>query len=122
MDSSEEAEGEEKMKLFKRNREIIHFSGRRHTRTGIISTIIGAVVVLGFITISILSGVAGGKGGILLGLVGLLLFALSITGFVMSYKSFKKKDIFYRFPIIGAVLNGFMAILLLVLYIIGIAI
>lgn len=110
------------MKLFKRKKEMIHFSGRRHTKTGIISVVIGAVAILGFITLSILSGVAKGNGGIILGFIGLLLFAMSILGFVLSYKSFKKKDIFYRFPIIGAVLNGFMIILLLVLYIIGIAI
>lgn len=110
------------MRLFKRNKEMIHFSGRRHTTMGIISTVIGAAVVLGFLTLSMLSGLAGGKGNILLGFIGILLFGLSIFGFVLSYQSFKKKDIFFRFPVIGAILNGVMVILLLVLYIIGIAI
>jgi len=107
--------------FWKRNKEMIHFSGRRHTKMGILSTVIGAFVILGFLVLSILSGVAGGKGGMILGFLGILLFGFAVFGFVLSYKAFKKKDIFYRFPIIGAVLNGIMTILLLVIYIIGIA-
>ncbi len=103
----------------KRNKEMIHFSGRRHTKLGICSMIIGIVSVLGLLTVSIVSGLSHGKGNLAVGVVGLCLFALSIFGFVLSYKAFKKKDIFYRFPIIGAILNGFMTILLLVIYIIG---
>jgi hypothetical protein len=105
--------------IFKRKKEMIHFSGRRHTRLGIISAIIGIAVVIGFLTISFISGFARGNGGFVLGIIGLLLFGLSIFGFVLSYKSFKKKDIFYRFPIIGAVSNGFMIILFLIIYILG---
>ena len=108
--------------LFKRNREMIHFSGRRHTKTGIGSTIIGIIVVLGFLSISIASGVEGGKGSLVLGLIGLLLLGLTVFGFVLAYRAFKKKDIFYVFPILGAVLNGFMIILLLIIYILGFAI
>ncbi|MFT4145122.1 MAG: DUF6142 family protein [Mobilitalea sp.] len=108
--------------LFKRNKEMIHFSGRRHAKTGVAAAIVGVVSVIGFLTLSILSGVAGGHGGFVIGIIGILLFALSVFGFVLSYRTFQKKDIFYRFPIIGALLNGFMSILMLALYIIGIAI
>lgn len=106
--------------LFKRKREMIRFSGRRHTKTGIASMIIGLVVIIGFLTISFISGFHKGQGGILLGAVGILLFGLSVLGFVLSYRAFKKKDIFYRYPILGAAINGFMFIVLLVLYIMGI--
>lgn len=107
--------------FWKHNKEMIHFSGRRHTKTGIFSTVIGIINVIGFIILSIVSGAARGNGGFLLGVIGLLLFVLSIVGFCMSYRSFKKKDIFYRFPIIGGVVNGFMVILLLILYVIGVS-
>lgn len=105
----------------KRDREMIHFSGRRHTKTGTASAIIGIFVVFGFLAISIHSGIAGGNGGFILGLFGLLLLGLAITGFVLSYKALKKKDIFYRFPVTGIILNGFMTILLLIIYLIGFA-
>ena len=104
---------------FKKEKEMIHFSVRRHTKTGIASTILGGVVILGFLVLSIVSSTARGNAGMLLGVFGILLFGISIFGFYLAYKAFKKKDIFYRYPIIGAVLNGIMAILFLVLYIIG---
>jgi len=107
------------MKILRKNNDMIRFSGRRHTRLGIISAIIGIGVVIGFITISIISGISSGKGGILLGIIGIFLAAFAIYGFVLSYKAFKQKDIFYRFPVIGALLNGFMIVLLLIIYILG---
>ncbi len=107
-------------KLIKR-KEMIRFSGRRHTRAGVISAIIGIAVTLGFITLSIISGVMGGQGGELFGILGLLLFALAVFGFVLSYKALKQRDIFYRFPLIGVFLNGFMTILFVIIYILGFA-
>jgi hypothetical protein len=106
--------------ILKRNKEMIHFSGRRHTKLGIASAVIGILVILGFIIISIISGVEGGKGGYILGIAGMLFFGLAVAGFIMSYQAFKKKDIFYRFPIVGAVLNGLMIIFLLIIYMLGI--
>lgn len=105
--------------LFKKEKEMIHFSGRRHTKTGIVSTVMGGFVILGFLVLSIISSTARGNGGFFLGVFGILLFGVSIYGFYLAYKAFKKKDIFYRYPILGAVLNGIMAILFLVLYILG---
>lgn len=106
--------------LLKRKKEMIHFSGRRQTKLGITSAVIGILVVLGFLAICLMSGFAGGKGGLMIGIIGFLLLALAITGFVMSYLSFKKKDIFYTFPIIGIVLNGFMTVFLFIIYLMGV--
>ena len=104
----------------KKKREIIHFSGRRHTRLGILSAIVGILIVLGFVTISIISSTDKREGSLLIGVIGLLLLALAIFGFVISYKAFKEKDIFYSLPIIGSLLNGSMIVVLLILYILGI--
>lgn len=106
--------------IIKRKKEMIHFSGRRHPKTGISSTIIGLLVVLGFLALSMVSGFAKGSGGFYLGIIGIFLFFLSVSGFLISYKAFKKKDIFYHFPIAGAVLNGIMIILLLIIYLLGV--
>jgi len=105
---------------WKKKREMIHFSGRRHTRLGIISTIIGVMVVLGFITISIISSTDKGEGSLIIGIIGVLILPIAILGFVISYKAFKEKDIFYSLPIIGNLLNGIMIVVLLILYILGI--
>lgn len=107
------------IRMWRRNKEMIHFSGRSHSRLGIWSSIIGVAVLIIFVTISILSSSSQGNGGIYLGIIGVLLFGLSGFGFYLSYKAFKEKDIFYRFPIIGSGINGIMIILLLILYILG---
>jgi hypothetical protein len=106
--------------IFKRKKEMIHFSGRKHSIMGICSAAIGVFVVAGFLTLSMISGLAGGKGSFYLGIIGIFLFFLSIFGFVLSYKAFKKKDIFFRFPLVGAVLNGIMTVLFLIIYILGV--
>lgn len=107
------------MRILRRNKDMIRFSGRKHTRLGIISAAIGIGTVIGLITISVISGISGGNGGLVLGIIGICLFSLAIFGFVLSYKAFKQKDIFYLFPVIGALLNGFMTVLLLIIYILG---
>ena len=106
------------LKLFKK-RDMIHFSGRTHTKLGILSAVIGIAVTTGFLAVSIVSGVLHGEGGELFGMLGLLLLALAVFGFILSYKALKQRDIFYRFPLIGAALNGFMTILLIIIYILG---
>jgi len=83
--------------------------------------VIGIVTALGFITTCILSGIYRGEGGLIFGLIGILLFALSILGFILSYKALKQRDIFYRFPMTGLITNGIMLIVYLVIYIMGIA-
>lgn len=98
---------------------MIQFSGRRHTGKGILSAIIGFLIIIGFISISIVSGLNGGNGGFLIGILGLLLFLLAICGFILSYKSLKERDIFYRFPMIGIITNGLMLMLLMLIYILG---
>ena len=76
-------------------------------------------MVLGFITVSIVSGINKGEGGLLLGIIGILLFVFAVFGFVLSYKEMKKRDIYYRFPMIGIITNGIMLILLVIIYILG---
>lgn len=68
---------------------------------------------------SIVSGVYGGNGGLLIGIIGILIFALGVFGFILSYKALKQRDIFYRFPLIGIISNGFILVILMLLYILG---
>lgn len=107
------------IRLFKK-RETIQFSGRRHTRSGVLSAAVGLVAIIGFITTCIISGIYGGEGGLLIGIAGILLFVLSLFGFILSYKALKQRDIFYRFPMIGMITNGIMLIVFMIIYILGI--
>lgn len=105
-------------KLFKK-KETIQFSGRRHTRVGILTAIIGLIVVLGFIGLSIVSGVYGGEAGLIIGIAGIALFVLALFGFILSYRELKQRDIYYRFPMMGIIANGIMLVILVIIYIMG---
>jgi hypothetical protein len=107
-----------KLKI-KRDKDMIRFSGRKHSATGIWSAITGILAVLGFAAISSVSGAMGGKGGIILGFSGVFLLLLAAFGFYLSCKAFKQRDVFYRFPVIGGILNGVMIIVFIVIYIYG---
>ena len=82
--------------------------------------IIGLSVILGFMTISIVSGINGGEGGWLIGIIGFALLGLAIFGFILSYRGLREKDVYYRFPMIGSITNGVMLVVFLVIYILGI--
>ena len=103
-----------------RRRGSIKFQGRQHSKRGMISLLLGILVVGTFLTISFISAKYKGNGPFILGVIGMLCFAVSILGFVLSIKSFKEKDIFYAAPVIGVGSNGIMIIILFYLYIVGI--
>jgi hypothetical protein len=81
--------------------------------------VIGLIVILGFIALSIASGINGGEGGLGIGIAGILLFFLGLFGFILSYKELKQRDIYYRFPMMGIISNGLMLVLLMIIYILG---
>lgn len=98
---------------------MIQFSGRRHTRTGILSAVIGTIVAIGFVATSLVSGYYGGEAGIVIGIVGLLLFLVSVVGFILSIKALKQVDVYYRFPMIGLITNSIMMLTLMTIYVLG---
>jgi hypothetical protein len=106
--------------LFKRKKEIFKFTGRSHSVKGLISLAIGIISLLTFIIISILSSFSKGNGGLILGIIGLVLFVVSVTGFILGIKACKEKEIYYKAPITGMVINGLLSLLFLILYMVGV--
>jgi hypothetical protein len=105
--------------MFRRKKDSFKFSGRSHSVKGITSVIIGCFSLITFIVISFISSLSGGNGGLVLGIIGLGLLALSVTGFVLGVKSCKEKEIHYTAPIIGLTLNGILSVIYFVLYLVG---
>ena len=60
-----------------------------------------------------------GQLGFVAGIIGLVLFAVSITGFVFGVKSYKKRGFSNQFPWIGMIGNGVMILVYAGLYLIG---
>ncbi|WMJ89640.1 DUF6142 family protein [Anaerocolumna sp. MB42-C2] len=108
--------------MFKHKKEIFKFSGRSHSVKGIISVIIGVFTLITLLILSIISSLSKGNGGWIIGLIGMLLFAISIAGFVLGIKACREKEIHYAAPVTGMVLNGFLSIFFFVLYMVGVII
>lgn len=106
----------EEKKKYKKN---YKFSDKTHPIMGILSVIIAIIGLITFGTICMQSGLQNGSTTFVMGLIGVLLFVVSIVGFILAIKSFKKNEIHYRFPILGLLLNGFMMVLFITLYVLG---
>ena len=103
--------GEKKTKL--------KFQGRKRSRRGVISMILSFLVMAGFITASVLAGIAKGKGGEILGYLGIGSFIVSVVGFVLGIRGLKEQDILYFHPVFGLVVNGLLMVVFVSLYLIG---
>ena len=97
--------------MFKRKRKKegeLRLTDKKHPISGIWSVLIGVFALIMFIVTCFISGDNGGKGGIIVGIVGIL-----------SWMSLRKENIRYLFPTIGAVVNGLQIIGYMIVYIWG---
>lgn len=100
-------------------RKKIQFTDKIHPMQGIIAALVGLVSVALLCTLFILSYQSKGNSGLYIGFLGMLDLAVSVVGFVMAVKCFKKEDIYILTPTLGAVINGMMIISCMLLYVMG---
>lgn len=98
------------------------FSDKRHPVKGILSFGMGILSALLTIAGITLSGQAKGQGGMLVGTLGSAGLLLAAAGFILALVSFREKEIHYRFPILGSLLNGGLTLFLVILYVLGAAV
>lgn len=104
---------------YKRKRGSYMFTDKKHPVEGILSVVIGAVI-LGMVGyLSYKSSLSGGNGPVSYGIFCFYGMILSFVAFVVSLLSLRDKEIFRVFPMIGAILNGVLFIGLFLLYMIG---
>lgn len=103
------------------SRKRIQFTDKTHPVPGIISVILGFCSFVLLLVLCILSSKAKGAAGMEVGTLGILDFAVSLTGFIMAVKCYRKEDIYLLMPSIGAALNGILVILCMILYVMGAA-
>lgn len=102
-----------------KRREAYTFTDRTHPKEGIFSVITGALLFLCFLVLFLVTSMH--QGGKIIGVLGILIFFGAIGGIWLSMRGMKKEDIYYRFPIIGIVLNGIVIVMSVSLYFIGLA-
>ncbi len=108
--------------MFKRKKDVFKFTDRSHSVRGLISIIAGGISLVTLLVLSVISSFSKGNGGLIIGVIGMLSFAISVAGFILGIKGCREKEIYYTAPITGMVLNGFLSIIFFVLYMMGIII
>lgn len=100
-------------------RNTIKFRSRKQSAKGICAFIIAIFSVVASVTmIAIVAGM-GGAAGILTGVLALLFMAIAAAGFVLALKALYERDVLSVLPVTALLLNGFVVIFYLCMYIIG---
>ena len=101
------------------NRKRIRFTDKKHPVMGIVSIGISIVAWILMIVLFYLFCTAKGAAGIAIGFAGVLVLAAGVVGFLISIRCYKKEDIYLATPTVGALLNGILVVLCLLLYVMG---
>ncbi len=101
------------------SRRKILFTDKKHPLKGLISVALGAVVVLVLSFLLFFSSSSKGTSGMAVGVVGVIELIAAFVGFILAVRCFKEEDVYMITPTIGAVANGVLVIIFLMLYIIG---
>lgn len=102
-----------------KRRKVIDFTGRNHSVKGIMSFVLGLLILISAGALMIISSYSEGKAGIWLGYLGFLLTIFSLLGFILGIKSCKEKEIYFTAPISGMILNGVLLVMFIILYLLG---
>lgn len=108
-----------KISIRRRKQEKFTFSDKVHPTKAIIGVVVACVVLVALGILFYVSSRSGGNAGVWIGSMGVALFFLALIGFILSVMGFEQQEIYYTFPIIGILLNGFLGVFILLLYIIG---
>ena len=110
-DYLDEKARKKKLKEEKKKRKSYKFSNKKHSKNGILSSVLALFAVIVLIAAIIISTIYKGNAGILTGTLAALGFLAAIVGFILSAASFREVDKLYRFSWIGIIANGILFIL-----------
>lgn len=97
----------------------IKFRSRKQSVKGIAALVIAVCMILATAVLIAVSAGAGGDTGLLTGVLALLIMAIAAAGFVLALKSLYERDVLSFLPITALLLNGFVVIFYLCMYVIG---
>lgn len=106
--------------LFKKgSRDGMHFHSRRRSQKGIAGFVLAIIGVAVFLALCVVSAIAKGEAGSIIGVLGLFVAALSLGAFVLSLRGLKEQDVYTTVPFAGLVISGLLFVFLFCLYILG---
>lgn len=102
-----------------RENEGLRLTDKKHPKGAIVSTILSVVSLGIFAVLCFMSGETNGQSGIEAGWIGLLCLAISIVGFILAWISLHQENIRPLFPTIGALANGLIMLMYIIVYVWG---
>lgn len=96
------------------------FTNKNHAVGGIISTFMGLLSLALFSWSIVMSFQARGEGGTLVGTVALTSLAVAVFGCAIGLLSYREIDKYYTFSFSGSLMNGIMAVVMVLLLLVGI--
>lgn len=97
------------------------FSEHRHSKQGIISTVLGGLSLLIFLALAYTSYWYYGEGGPVLGSLGFTGIIFSICGLVSGLMSFREKHILYTFSKAGSILGSVALVVWIFVVLLGVS-
>lgn len=107
--------------LFRRGgRDGMHFHSKKRSKKGMAGFCLALLCALVFLGLCIVSATQKGSAGEAVGIIGLLLAAVSGAAFWLSLQGLKERDVYTRLPLAGLLIAGAVFIVLFCLYVTGI--
>lgn len=103
----------------RREKRTIKFRSRTQSTKGIIALLIAIAAVIATAAMIVVVTGRGGAAGIVTGVLGLLIMLTAAGGFTLALKSLYERDVLSVLPITALLLNGFIVIFYLCMYVIG---
>lgn len=100
----------------------LQFTGKRHARGGVISTVMAGIAWLVFCALCVYSSSTGGNAAEVAGILGIADAIFALVGMVLAFRGFQERDVHYVLPAVGMVLNGILFVVYFALYFMGVAI
>ncbi len=104
----------------RKRKERAKFSGRTHSKRGLISLIFGIISILVFLMLVNYTFILKGQASEYVGSIGIFLFMFSIIGLVLGIKGLREEDVYKMSSTIGTTFNSIALLMLIAVFIKGI--
>lgn len=102
-------------------RKMYTFSEKRHSRQGIVSTVLGGLSLLIFVVLVYVSWWFYGEGGIYLGSIGILGILFAVSGLIKGLGSFREKHIMHTFSKAGSIISSVAFVIWIFVILLGVS-
>jgi len=100
----------------------LHFAGRRHSKKGIIATVMAGVAWCVLIVLCVRAALMEEGVEPVAGMIGILDAFLALAGMFLGWKGLQEREVYYVLPILGLVLNGVLFVVYFSMYFMGIVV